>query len=185
MRKRMVITVTLALFLLGIATLPWAPAQETGKEAATQLKLADSYKVEFAVDEIENGKKINSRSYMLMLRAETSSKWTERQYLRVGSRVPYAAEADKFQYQDVGMNIDCRLMPMENGNVAVDTNLQYMSVGGEQGDSHDKQHPVFRQVRSAVDAVVPLDKPTVLTEMDDVASTHRYVFEVKVTKVTP
>jgi hypothetical protein len=44
---------------------------------------------------------------------------------------------------------------------------------------------VFRHVRSEVEAVVSLDKPAVISEVDDVASTHRYVFEVKVTRINP
>ena len=104
--------------------------------------------------------------------------------LRVGSKVPYATgtETKGFQYMDVGMDIDCRLMPMENGKVGIGTAWEYSSLGGEQG--HDTQNPVIRHVRSEVEAVVPLDKPTVISEVDDVASTHRYVFEVKVTKIT-
>jgi hypothetical protein len=184
MRKRIVFTVALALFLTGAASLPWAAAQETAKQGEPQVKPSDSYKVEFTVNEMDSGKKINSRSYMMLLRAEPVPKWTDRQQLRVGTRVPIANEPDKFQYQSVGMNIDCRLMPMETGNVVVDTSWEYNGVEGEQGVNHDA-HPVIRQVNSHVWAVVPLDKPTVVTEMDDVASTHRYVFEVKVTKLNP
>jgi hypothetical protein len=72
---------------------------------------------------------------------------------------------------------------MGNGKVAIDTNWEYSAVGEEQGSAHDTQPPVFRQARSSVGAVVPMDKPTVVAEMDDVASTHKYVFEVKVTKI--
>ena len=40
MRKRIVTTVALALFLTGVASLPWAAAQETAKESEVQLKPA-------------------------------------------------------------------------------------------------------------------------------------------------
>jgi hypothetical protein len=198
MRKKIVSTVALALFLTGAASLPWAAAQETAKQSEPQLqptgsytakqsepqlKPTDSYKVEFTVNEMDNGKKINSRSYMMLLRAEAVPKWTDRHHLRVGSQVPIAQGGNAFTYRDVGMNIDCRLLPMGNGKVAIGTSWDYSSLGGEQG--HDTQSPVIRHVRSDVEAVVPLDKPTVISEMDDVASTHRYVFEVKVTKITP
>ncbi|MGD0221251.1 MAG: hypothetical protein ABSF71_02865 [Terriglobia bacterium] len=187
MRKRIVITTALAMFLTGTACLPWAAAQDTAKQVEPQPKPTDSYKVEFTVNELENGKKINSRSYLMLVRADAIPKFTDMKHLRVGSKVPYATGtgANSIQYQDVGMNIDCRLLPMGNGNVVIDTNWDYSSVGGEQGVNHDTQNPVFRQVRSSVEAVVPADKPTVIAEMDDVASTHRYVFEVKVTKLNP
>jgi hypothetical protein len=178
--------ITLALFLTCVACLPWAAAQDTPKEGETHVITTDSYKVEFTVKEMENGKNLNSRSYLMLVRADAIPKFTDSRRLRVGSRVPIATGTggpSSIQYQDVGMNIDCRLLPMGNGKVVIDTNWEYTSL--EQGASHDTLPPVFQQVRNSVEAVVPLDKPTVIAEMDDVASTHRYVFEVKVTKITP
>ena len=192
MRKRIVTTVALALFLTGAAGLPWAAAQEkavpvesTTKDNETLLKSAESYKMDFTVNELENGKQINSRSYSMLLRAEAIPKWTEWGHLRVGTRVPVATGGSNFQYQDVGMRIDCRLLPVANGKVAVATNWDYSSLATGPGFNPDPQHPAFRQVVNSVEAVVLLNKPTVVAEMDDVASTHRYVFEVKVTKITP
>jgi hypothetical protein len=190
MQKKIGPIVALALFLTGAACLPWAAAQETAKSNEDQLKPANySYKVEFTVNELDGGKKINSRSYSMQMLAQPipnrQPPWSETKRLRVGSKVPYATgtESKGVQYMDVGMDIDCRLMPMGNGKVGIGTAWEYSSLGGEQG--HDTQNPVVRHVRSEVEAVVPLDKPTVISEVDDVASTHRYVFEVKVTKSTP
>jgi hypothetical protein len=182
MRKRIVITAAMVLFLTSVAGIPWAAAQETAKEGETQVKPSGSYKVDFTVNEVDGGKKINSRSYMMLLRAQAVPQWSDRQQLRIGSRVPISTGTGQFQYQEVGMNIDCRLMPTGNANVVLDTSWKYSGLESEQG-SHDPERPVFRQVDSHVWAVVPLDKPTVISEMDDVASTRRYVFEVKVTKI--
>jgi len=182
MRKRIAIMAALALFLTSMASLPWAAAQETAKQSDAQVKPSDSYKVDFTVNEVDGGKKINSRSYMMLLRAQALPQWSDRQQLRIGSRVPISTGGNQFQYQNVGMNIDCRLMPTGNANVVLDTSWAYSGLESEQG-GHDPERPVLREVNSHVWAVVPLDKPTVISEMDDVASTHRYVFEVKVTKV--
>lgn len=184
MRKRIVTTVALTLFLASMACLPWAGAQEPAKQSEAQSKPTDSYKVEFTVNELDNGKKINSRSYSMEIGGDAPLKWTDMRHLRVGSRIPVYS-SNQFQYHDIGMDIDCRLLPMGNGKVSIDTNWKYSSLGGEQDPKHDPQQPVFRDVRSDVEAVVSLDKPTVISEMDDVASTHRFVFEVKVTKTTP
>jgi hypothetical protein len=173
----------MALFLTGFASLPWASAQEAAKEGETQLKPADSYHVEFTVNELDSGKKINSRSYSMLLRAQGFPHWTDWKRLRVGSKIPIRSGTNQFQYMDVGMDIDCRLMPMENGKVGISTTWEYSSLGGE--PEHETQSPVIRHVRSEVEAVVHMDKPTVISEVDDVASTHRYVFEVKVTKINP
>ena len=88
-----------------------------------------------------------------------------------------------WQYHDVGMNIDCRLMPMDGTKVAIYTGWEYSSLGSEL--VHDTQAPIMHHVNSQVDAIALLGKPTVISEVDDVASTHRYVFEVKVTKINP
>jgi hypothetical protein len=173
------------LVLTSVACLPWAAAQETAKQSEVQPKPADSYKVEFTVNELDNGKKINSRSYSMRLRTGVLPEWSGWEHVRVGSRVPYAVEADKFQYVDVGMDIDCRLMPMGNSNIVIAANWGYSSVEGGRMVSANTQNPVVRQVRSDMEAVVPQDRATVISELDDVASTHHYVFEVKVTKITP
>lgn len=189
MRMRIVTAVALALFLTGAASLPWTAAQEktpvvqsTAKENETPLKSADSYKVEFTIYEQDNGKKINSRSYSMQIR-DALPHWSSMTRLRVGSRVPVAVGASDLQYQDIGMNIDCQILPMANGKVGLGTNWRYSNVENEQ--ERETGHPVIRQESSQVEAVVPMDKPTVIAEMDDVASTHRFVFEVKVTKITP
>jgi len=186
MRKRSVITVVLALFLTSFTSPRLTTAQQTAKEGEAQLKPADSYKVEFTVNEMDNGKKINSRTYSMLLRVTAPPHWTDMRRLRVGSKVPFPSGPGPgmYRYQDVGMDIDCRLMPMENGKVAIGTIWEYSSLGGEQGHE-SPAGPVIRHVRSEVEAVAPMDKPTVISEVDDVASTHRYVFEVKVTKVNP
>jgi hypothetical protein len=183
MQKKIVRIALLALFLTGAARLPWAAAQDTAKQGEAQAQAGESYKVEFTVNEMDSGKKINSRSYSMLLRAGEPNKYTDWKRLRVGSRVPVFTEANKFQYMDVGMDIDCRLWPMGNDKVSISTIWDYSSLGSDQG--HQTQNPVIRHVRSEVEAVVPMDKPTVISEVDDVASTHRYVFEVKVAKINP
>lgn len=191
MKTKTIITVALALLLMGVANVPWTAAQEAAKQEEAQPKPSDSYKVDFAVSELDNGKKINSRSYSMLIRAEVVPKFTDMKHLRIGSKVPYSTStgtgttSNSIQYQDVGMNIDCRLMPMGNGNVAIGTNWEYTTVADAPPIDHGTQPGMlFRQVRSSVEAVVPLAKPTVIAELDDVGSTHHYVFEVKVTKIS-
>jgi hypothetical protein len=192
MRKKVLITMALALFLMGIASPRWIVAQDAPKEDETQLKTADSYKLEFSVHELDNGKRINSRSYSMLMRtaSEALPKYGNVKNLRIGSKVPFSTStgtgttSNSIQYEDVGMNIDCRILPMANGNVVVGANWEYSSLADEDAAKHDTLPPVFRQVRMNVESVVPLNKPTVLAEMDDVASTRHYVFEVKVTKIS-
>jgi hypothetical protein len=185
MKKRLIVNLSLFLVLAGAPGLRKAAAQETPKPDVPQIKSIESYNVDFTVIELDNGKKINSRSYSMQIPDNPAHggplPWTEWKRLRVGSQVPIPAGEKGFTYRDVGMDIDCRYFLMENGKLDMATTWEYSSLGGEQG--HDLPTPVIRHVRSEVEAVVPLDKPTVISEVDDVASTRRYVFEVKVTKV--
>ena len=195
MQKRMAITVALALVLAGVAGLPWAAAQEsnegnllkTGKAEPAVPITIESYNVDFTVSELDNGKKINSRSYSMQIPNISTGRekipWTDWKRVRVGSQVPIPAGEKGFTYKDVGMDIDCRYFLTGNGKFTMDTNWDYTSMGNDQ--ERNNPTPVFRHVSSQVEAVVTLDKPTVISEVDDVASTHRYVFEVKVTKVMP
>ena len=183
MSKKIVTCLALLLVLAGAGTRISGAAQEPAQESLVPAKAMDSYKVEFTVSELQNGKKINSRSYWMQIGGNAGLKWSDIKRLRVGTRVPVSMGGDQFQYIDVGMNIDCRLLPVGNGKIEIGTNWEYSSVGAEQERSSSR--PAFRTVRSDVETVVALDKPTVLSEVDDVASTSRYVFEVRVTKITP
>jgi hypothetical protein len=191
----MVMALTLILVLAGTAGIQRAAAQEPGvlktqgKEGPVQPLSIDAYNVEFTVNELDNGKKINSRSYSMQIPNipvhGASTLWTETKRLRMGSQVPTPMRDNmtQFHYSDVGMDIDCRILVLGNGKLAMGTNWNYSSLATEPGQ--EMSAPVIRHVRSEVDAVVPLDKPTVIAEVDDVASTHRFVFEVKVTKLNP
>lgn len=185
MNKRMAVTLTLLLVLAGLPGIWVASAQETSRADIPQVKSMDSYNVEFTVNELENGKKINSRTYSMQIPYNPirggQLPWTEWKRLRVGSQIAIPAGDKGFNYKDVGMDIDCRYLLMENGKLTMATIWEYSSLAGEQG--HEMSLPLIRHVRSEVEAVVPLDKPTVISEVDDVASTVRYSFEVKVTKV--
>ena len=154
-------------------------AQNTDKEKSTgaaQSKQTTAYRLEYSISELDDGKRVNGRTYALLL---TEDDWGK---IRVGNRVPYSTtigtQASSIQYQDVGMNIDSRLREQENG-IFLRTNLEWSSVASRENSSN----PVFRQLRFDSTSVIPVGKPTVLGMMDDVTSTHRYEIEVTATKI--
>lgn len=134
----------------------------------------NNYRVSYRVDEVENGKTINSRSYTLMVRAGTTAT------VRIGSRVPYST-GPRVQYQDVGMNIDCRIRN-EDGKVVVHTKVSMMSLAGKGAQASSEPNPVFGQFQVENNSVVTLGKPEFVGSADDVASNRRYVIEVTVTR---
>jgi hypothetical protein len=131
------------------------------------------------VYEVENGKRLNTRKYMMLADEEV---WDR---IRVGSQVPFivgGVGSGGYQYKDIGMNIDCRPHSRENG-VLLDLTVEMTSVLKPEESHQPIEHPVFRTDRSSVGAVIPLGKPTVISTMDDVSSDRRYEIEITATKV--
>jgi hypothetical protein len=150
--------------------------QEKGKEAAaTEQKPAVAYRIEFNVREIEDGKRLNSRNYVMLVE---DGDWGK---VRVGNRVPYRSAETQFQYQDVGMNIDCRPRDQED-SVALAIRVEFSSVA-PQAEAAPTFKPVVRTERAEVESTVKSGKPTIVASMDDVISNRRYEIEVTATKV--
>jgi hypothetical protein len=130
------------------------------------------YRVEYTIKEMQDAKTINSRSYTMMAGENDYAR------IRVGSRVPITVGNEQRQYQDVGMNIDCRVRERENG-IYVESRIDSSSIAsGEQSAA-----PVFRNLRTEAQSLVTLGKPVVLNVVDDVVSNRRYEIELTVTRV--
>ncbi|HET7214064.1 MAG TPA: hypothetical protein VFL79_10780 [Terriglobia bacterium] len=107
-RNIAILVPALALTLLGASAVsaPKPAQQSQNEQAAKKVPAPDStvYRVSYKVDELENGKTINSRSYTLMARAG------EREFANIGSRIPVAFQG-KLEYHDVGMAVSCIIRP--------------------------------------------------------------------------
>jgi hypothetical protein len=163
-------------------------AQNTEQEKSTGAAVAQhrplstytAYRLEYSISELDDGKRVNGRTYTLLV---TEDDWGK---IRIGNRVPYStaslgpsgAPVSSIQYQDVGMNIDSRLREQETGFFLV-THVEWSSIASRENSNN----PVFRQLRFDSTSVIPPGKPTVLGTMDDVTSTHRYEIEVTATKI--
>jgi hypothetical protein len=151
--------------------------EEKGKleAATTEQKPVVAYRIEFNVREIEDGKRLNSRNYMMM--AEDGD-WAR---VRVGTRVPYQVAEKEFQYQNIGMNIDCR--PREREDSLVLAIVVEFSSLAPRTETAPIFNPVFRSERTEVQSIVTPGKPTLVASMDDVVTNRRYEIEVTATKV--
>jgi hypothetical protein len=180
MKKAISIRLAVAVMAFCLPLIPNSASaqQEKGKEAATtEQKPLVVYRIEFNVREVENGKRLNSRNYIMLVE---DGQWGR---IRVGNRVPYQSAEKQYQYQDVGMNIDCHPRGRED-SVALDIGVESMSVvPPEQATAATTLQPMFRQQRSNITSVVTLGKPTLIASMDDVVTNRRYEIEVTATKV--
>lgn len=175
------------------ATMGLAQDKPAAQAAAKQdkpsvTKPTNSYKLDYMISEMENGKRVNSRSYSLLLTdspSESSGK------LHAGSRVPIAtgsARTEKgvsstnYQYIDVGVDIRARL-GLRDDRLYLASDISTSGAASELSPSPDIPAPVIRQTNvNGVVTAVTLGKSMLLTSLDDAVSKRRYQVEVTVTK---
>jgi len=170
-----------AIGMFGLAKI--SCAQDKPKGDTAQTANDSVYRLEFSVVETAEGKRVNSRTYMMSIANRSNGN------IRVGNRVPYASSAGKnketgttqYQYEDVGIAIDCSLQERENYVLLRNIGIDISSVAQEY--TAQMPNPVFRSVRARVDVAVTPGKPTMVTTLDDVSSNHRYEVEVTATKI--
>ena len=144
------------------------------------------YKVVFLIYEVEDGKRINERSYTLPVSTLDGS--PRDSSMKVGNRVPMAtaittSDQTVYQYVDVGLTIDCNLTEQE-GKFIVHGGVELSSLVTEQGaNSPGGGNPVLRQVKENFTTLVSPGKPTLVTTMDDLNSKKRLQVEVTATKI--
>jgi len=165
----------MAFWLPLIPTTSLAQQDKAQATATTDQKPLVAYRIELNVLEIENGKRLNSRNYMIMAK---DNDWGR---IRVQDNVPYQASDNSYQHTNVRMHIDCR--PHErDGNVALDISVDFSSMA-PMPDSTPRTPPVFRDERTEVSPVLTPGKPMLVASIDDVSSNRRYEIEVTATKV--
>jgi len=160
--KRLLLCATLL-----VAALP-LPAQEMAIKPPSPAR--HFYKLTYVLKEFDEGKVVNQRDFVLT--SSTGDRYTSR--MRAGSRFPIRDEG-KTNYVDVGLNLDNHLEDVPEG-LAMDVNAEISSVSNDPATTGGA--PVIRQVRTNAQAVVPLNKPFVLFNIDDPASRHRFELEV-------
>lgn len=167
------------LLVLGLIS-AMAAAQETPRH------LQKIYKVVFLIYELEDGKKINQRTYTLPVNTVDGN--TRDSSIRVGTRVPITTGSSgnntQVTYIDVGLNLDCNVTEQE-GKFILHGSLDLSSFAmAEQGAGNlSKDNPVLRNIKQTFTTVVGPGVTTPVTSMDDVNSKKRLQVDVTVTKI--
>jgi hypothetical protein len=140
----------------------------------------EQYHLDFSINELEDGKKINSRQYSMDLNSNGSDE------IKIGTRVPVATkegESREFQYVDVGTSIYARIGQNHDQTEltvrAESSNLATESSPGERQDLG----PMIRQLKMGGTVLLPVSKPVILSSADDPNSRRQFQLEVTVTKV--
>ena len=158
--------------------------QETTSTAIQRVPARDTYRLEYTITELEDGKKLNARSFAVLCEDRGGP---TRGVLKVGTRFPVTSlgEAGKpaeVQYLDLGINIEARLDLTASGELSLQSDFE-MSSMAEDPAAHNANFPVIRQFRiTSFNAVIP-GKPTAIATADDVTTHRQYQIQLTAAKL--
>lgn len=155
-----------------------APAKSSNEEksAAHAEKPLHSYRVDFSLNELEDGKKINTRQYSMNVSGDQPME------LKIGTRVPVDAGHDEYQYLDVGTSLWCQILEHTDGTQLIVRSENSNFAIPEQAAGQNAR-PVIRQLKIGASTLALLGKPMVVGSMDDPNSKRQFQLEVTVTKL--
>jgi hypothetical protein len=156
----------------GAQTEPAADAKQKPPE-----KPLETYHLDFAINEFEGGKKINSRQYALNLSTNDSNE------IKIGTRIPVEAKEGEFQYLDVGTSVYAQIREQKGQTLLVVRAEVSNFAIPEHGLDKPDPHPAVRQLKVSGSTLLPLAKPMVMDSVDDPNSKRSFQLEVTVTKL--
>jgi hypothetical protein len=171
--------------LMSLTCFAQSDASASGKTSASPQKSESvpkrSYHLSFVVQELENERVVNSRSYStIMLETEQSS-------IRAGERIPFPSTSGadaQWQQMEVGVNIDCRKLEAMATGVSLDIKAEISSVVESHGaNSPPASLPIVRNNQWQSTVVLPLNQPSVLFSSDDPASKRKMQLQLTVTPI--
>lgn len=175
MRKTALFCCLLACILLfGHRTFAQETAQTQNAAKPPELPV-HYYHLEFVVQELSpDGKPVNSRAYLTTV--TTNSR--DASVIRANSRVPVATGSypgtkdpeivnTQFQYQDVGVHIDVRNAHEIGRLLTLSLTAEISSLGGTASLGANVREPIIRQNKWESWVLIPIGKPTVVFNSDD------------------
>jgi hypothetical protein len=191
-----------AMALLG--AVPMAQAQEENKtsgqaEAAKPApqeskakgdphdKVIRPFRLDFSVNELEDGKKVNSRHYSINLTAGSADE------IKIGTRVPVStvespASAAQFQYMDLGTNI-WALLREGSEELQLEVRSEISWTKHEDVDQSPRAPhstftpPIISQIKINGSTLLVVGKPIIIGSVDDPYSNRQFQLEVTATKL--
>jgi hypothetical protein len=166
-------------------------SQENSREKASEHdNTIEPYRLDFAFNEMEDGKKTNTRRYSMNLTAGSADE------IRIGTRVPVPAGPPQaqpgtnalvntqIQYMDVGTRIWANLRRHGEG-VQLEVRSEISNL--DSTERHDRNTgwlpPVVRQINISGSTLLVTGKPILIGSMDDPNSVRQFQLEVTATKL--
>ena len=171
------------LVLLGMAV-GWGAGPVWAQETlSTKIRADDAdksttaFRIDFALNEAEEGKTINTRHYSMNLVPgfATSNE------IKIGTKVPVESKDGGMTYIDVGTNIWSRMV--ERGDsLQLEVRADLSNFANPDQENRTTM-PLLRQLHIAASTVAAIGKPTVVGVVDDPNSKRQFVLSVTVTKL--
>lgn len=166
-----------------------AHAQEQQKENGTKSaeESVDAYRLDLSFNELDDGKKLNTRRYTIDLTGGRSND------IKIGTRIPVVtancnssssssgSASEQYQYIDLGTHVWAQLIS-HGGELHVTGDISSLdtSAGSE---ASSRLGPVIRQIRIDASTALVLGKPILVGSADDPNSKRQFQLEVTVTKL--
>jgi hypothetical protein len=169
------LAVALVITLCGGASAGWS--QDSGGARPAEKQVA-AYHVDISINELDDGKKINTRHYSINVTDDDPAK-----ELKIGTRVPVDSEQGKFDYLDVGTSIFCHMITRQPGSLSLQVKAEISNFAVPDPAARGTGAPLIRQMTIAGGTLVIPDKPIVIGSVDDPNSKRQYQLEVTITKL--
>ena len=181
--RKVVFALVLGIFFLvarplTIAQDANAPPNAFERSNSSASKPLGAYRLDFSINELEDGKKINTRHYSMSL---TDGPGGGRN-LKIGTRVPIQSEQGKFEYLDIGTNINAQIRNWETP-LGLYVNAEISSFPASNEGRASGTPPLIRQLRIEGTTVIVPDKPMIIGSVDDPDSKREFQLQVIVTKL--
>jgi|SRR6266851_249192 hypothetical protein len=150
-------------------------AEDHAKATAQEPERQGAYRLDFSVNELQDGKKINTRQYSINLNAGDENE------IKIGTRVPVETTNGQFQYIDVGTNIWARLRE-RGGELSVNAHADISDFAMPDQQAQIRQ-PIIRQLKINGSTIALPGKPIVIGSVDDPNSKRQFQLEMTVTKL--
>lgn len=190
MRKVMLVVAVLLFAISSLGKPRVASAQEKSKESnSTNAPAAEqpmnAYRVDLAFNEMEDGKKVNTRHYSIDL---TGGRPAE---IKIGTRIPVVTSdsnssqsnggSQQYQYIDLGTSVTAQLINLGHELHISGEISSVDKTGGP--DRSTTLLPVVLQMKIEGSTALAVGKPIVIGVADDPNSKRQFQLEATVTKL--
>lgn len=179
MSKKLLVRMLLGFVIMSCIAMRAQEANESKKNVEDVDKALTAFRLDFALSESEEGKKINTRHYSMNI----VPGYTPSNEIKIGSRVPVEGKQGDVQYIDLGTNIWSRLT--ERGDaLQLEVHADLTNFANPEQESRTATPlPLLRQLRINASTVAMPGKPVVIGIVDDPNSKRQFELEVTVTKL--